>query len=103
MSYRWTVNVNEWGGRFVTYQLQYRNFHHTLVEVGWLILDNLDSHNLMSFHILTFDNLSESPLTEDIENEVPSSNGQRKDLEFQIALTYFCPSSLPNQSFTYRI
>lgn len=57
-------------GGAVAYHPQYLHFHHTLVEVGRLVLDNLDSNNLVRFHILTFDNLAESSLAENVENEV---------------------------------
>lgn len=47
-----------------TYQLQDCYFHHTLVEVRWLILYHLHRHDVMRPHILAFDDLSESSLTE---------------------------------------
>lgn len=57
-------------GGAVTHHPQYLHFHHTLVEVRRLVLDDLDSNNLVRFHILTFDNLAESSLTENVKNEV---------------------------------
>lgn len=61
---------NQIKGPRETYQIQHRYFHHTLVKVGGSVLDDLDSHHLLRLQILTFDDLSESTLAEDIENEV---------------------------------
>jgi hypothetical protein len=59
------------GGKI--YQVQHRNLHHTLVEVGRLILDDLDGHNLSGFQVLAFHDLSEGTLAQYIENEVSIS------------------------------
>ena len=53
-----------------TYQLENCHLHHTLVEVRWLVLDHLHSHNVMSFHVLTFHHLAECALAKDVENQV---------------------------------
>ena len=55
----------------VTYQLQYGHLHHTLVEVRWLVFDDLNCDNLVRLHVLAFHDLTKCSLTEDIENEVP--------------------------------
>jgi hypothetical protein len=55
----------------MTYQLQDCHLHHTLIEVGRLVLHNFDSHYLMCFHILTLHYLTECSLTENIKNQVP--------------------------------
>ena len=47
----------------MTYQIQHRNFHHTLVEIGSLVLDDFDSHYLSRFQVLTFYDLAEGTLT----------------------------------------
>jgi hypothetical protein len=44
-------------------QIQHRNFHHTLVEVGRLVLDDFDSHYFTRFQVLAFHNLAEGTLT----------------------------------------
>lgn len=53
-----------------TYQVQYRHFHHTLVEVCGPVLDDLDSDYFLCLQVLTFDNLAERSLTQHIQNEV---------------------------------
>lgn len=58
------------GITFLVQHPQYLHFHHTLVEVRRLVLYNLDSNNLVRFHILTFDNLAEGSLAENVKNEV---------------------------------
>lgn len=52
------------------YQFEDRHFHHTLIEVGGLVLDYLHGDNLMRLHILTLDNLAESTLSENIQDKV---------------------------------
>ena len=54
-----------------TYELKYRDFHGTLIEIGRLVLDDLDSDNLVCPDVLTLGDLTKSPLTEDIEDEIP--------------------------------
>ena len=51
-----------------TYKIQHGHFHHTLVEIGSSVLDDLDSHDFLSLEILTLDDLPECALAEDIEN-----------------------------------
>lgn len=52
------------------YQVKNRNFHHTLVEIGSPVLDDLDSHDLLRLQILTFDYLSERALAQDVQNQI---------------------------------
>lgn len=54
-----------------THQVQDRHFHHTLVEVRGLVLDDLDGHNLLRFQVLTLDDLSECSLSQHVQDEVP--------------------------------
>jgi hypothetical protein len=54
-----------------TYQFQNGHFHLTLIQIRWLVLDHLDSKELVRAHILTLDDLSECPLTEHIQDQVP--------------------------------
>lgn len=53
-----------------TYQIQHRHLHHTLVKVSRLVLDDLDRHHFLRFHILTFHHLSKCSLPQDVEDEV---------------------------------
>ncbi len=53
-----------------TYKLQYRNFHHALIEVCWLVLDNFNSDNLVRLRVLTLDDLTESTLTQNIQDQI---------------------------------
>jgi hypothetical protein len=55
---------------YTAHQLQYSYFHSTLIEVSRFVLDNLDSHDLVSPNVLAFRDLPESPLSENIENEI---------------------------------
>ena len=52
------------------YQIEDGHLHHTLIEVGSSVFDNFDSHNFLCSEILTFDDLSEGTLTENVENKV---------------------------------
>lgn len=54
-----------------TDQFQDGDFHHTLVEVSWLVLHHFHRHDFVSFHVLTLDYLSEGALPENIKNQVP--------------------------------
>lgn len=56
-----------------THQVQYRDLHHTLIEIGCPVLDHFDSHNFLRLEVLTLDNLTERSLSEYIENEVTVS------------------------------
>lgn len=58
------------GGGEIKYQIKHRNFHHTLVEVGRAVLDDLDGDNLLRLEILAFDDLAKSTLAQHIENKV---------------------------------
>jgi hypothetical protein len=49
-------------GDEMAYQIQDGDFHHALVEVGGLIFDNLNRHNLLGFQVLTFHDLTEGAL-----------------------------------------
>jgi hypothetical protein len=53
-----------------TYQVKYGHLHHTLVEVGRLILHHLHSHHFLGLEVLALHHLSESTLPEYIENQV---------------------------------
>lgn len=55
---------------FVTYQVQNRNLHHTLIEVSSAILHHLDGYNLLRLEVLAFHYLTEGSLAENIKNEV---------------------------------
>ena len=57
--------------QFTVQQIEYRNLHHTLVEIGSPILDNFDCHDLLGLQVLTFYNLTESALPKDVEYKVP--------------------------------
>lgn len=52
------------------YQVQNRDLHHTLVEVGRAIFDNLDGNNFLGLEVLTFDNLAKGTLAQNVENKV---------------------------------
>lgn len=54
-------NQKGWG--YMRYQIQHRNLHHTLVEVGSLVLDDFDSHHFSRFQVLAFHDLAEGTLT----------------------------------------
>lgn len=56
-----------------TYQIQDGHFHHTLIEVGCLVLDDLHGHDLLGLQVLTFHDLAEGTLTQNVENEVAVS------------------------------
>ena len=51
-------------------QIEDRHFHHTLVEVCCPILDDFDSHDFLCLQVLTFYDLTESALTQDIQDEI---------------------------------
>jgi len=55
----------------MTYQFKNGDFHLTLIEISRLILDYLDSKELMRPHILTLDDLPKSTLTKNIEDQIP--------------------------------
>jgi hypothetical protein len=53
-----------------TYQVENGHFHHTLIEIGCAIFDDLDSYHFLGFEILTLDDLAESTLTQHIQDEI---------------------------------
>jgi hypothetical protein len=55
------------------YQIEHRNLHHTLVEIGCAIFDDLDGHDLLGLEILAFDDLAKGALTQHIEDEIAIS------------------------------
>ena len=54
----------------ISYKIQHRDFHHTLVEVSCAILHHFHGDDLLCFQILAFHNLSESALAKHIQNEI---------------------------------
>ena len=54
-----------------THQIKHRHLHHTLVEVCCPVLDDLYCDNLLCLQILALDDLTESTLTKNIQDEVP--------------------------------
>lgn len=54
----------------IAHQIQDGNLHHTLVEVGGTVLDDLDGNNLLCLEVLALDDLSKGTLAQHIENEV---------------------------------
>ena len=55
---------------FSTYQIQDRDFHHTLVEIGRAVLDHLDRDNLLRLHVLALYHLAEGTLAKDVEDQI---------------------------------
>ena len=51
-------------------QVQHRDLHHTLVEVGCLVLHNLDRNHLLCLQVLALDDLTEGALTKNIQDQV---------------------------------
>jgi len=51
-------------------QVQHRDLHHTLIEVGCLVLHNLDRDHLLSFQVLALDYLTECTLTKNVQDQV---------------------------------
>lgn len=60
---------------FLVDQVEHGHLHHTLVEVGGFVLDDLDGDNFLGAQVLAFDDLAESALAEDIEDQVSVSVG----------------------------
>lgn len=54
------------------HQIQYSYLHLALVQICRFVLDNLDSDDIVRPEVLTFDNLTKGPLTENIEDQVPA-------------------------------
>lgn len=54
-----------------TYQFKDSHFHLTLVQVRWLVLDHLDSKELVRAHVLTLDDLAKCTLAEHVQDQVP--------------------------------
>ncbi len=53
-----------------TYQIKHRDFHHTLIEIGGPVLDNLYSDHLLCFQILAFHDLPKRTLPKHVKNEI---------------------------------
>ena len=70
LSCKTQVNEIERCAEITTDQFQDGNFHHALVEISGLVFNNLDRDYLMRLHVLTFDDLPESALTEYVEDQV---------------------------------
>lgn len=54
-----------------TYQIQDRDLHHTLVEVRSAVLNDLHSNHFLGLQILTFDDLAECSLTQNVQDQIP--------------------------------
>lgn len=52
------------------YQVQNRDFHHTLVEVRCFILDNFDGNHFLGSQVLALHNLAKGSLTQNVQNEI---------------------------------
>lgn len=62
------ANTSTWN----THKFEDGDFHHTLIEVSRLVLHDLHRHHLVGLHILTFDDLAERSLAENVQDEVPA-------------------------------
>jgi hypothetical protein len=71
------------------YQFQDGDFHLTLVQVCRLVLDHLDSEQLVRSHVLTLDDLPKSTLTKNIQDQIPKD--QLLPLHSCQKLTYHLP------------
>ena len=56
-------------------QIQNGDLHHTLVEIGSAVFDDLHGHNLLRLEILALDYLAKCTLAEDVKNQVPVPAG----------------------------
>jgi hypothetical protein len=65
-------NCHRWEETFVqvyrynAYQIEYRNFHHALVEISSPVFDNFDGNHFLSFKVLAFHYLPKCTLTKDV-------------------------------------
>lgn len=57
----------------LAHQVENGHLHHALIEVCRSILDNLHRDNLLCLQVLAFHNLTERPLTQNVENEITIS------------------------------
>jgi hypothetical protein len=62
---------SRWSKLCIAYQIQHRDFHHTLIEVRGLVFDDLDSHHFLRLQVLALHYLTKSTLAQHIENEIP--------------------------------
>ena len=53
-----------------THQIQDRNLHHALIEIGGTILDDLDCDYFLRLEVLAFNDLPECSLTKDIQDQI---------------------------------
>lgn len=53
-----------------THQIQDRNLHHALIEIGGTVLDDLDCDYFLRLEVLAFNDLPECSLTKDIEDQI---------------------------------
>lgn len=91
---------------FDPHQVQYRNFHHALVEVRRPVFDDLDGDDLLSFQVLALDDLAKGALSKNIQNEISIPIKMFSIVEKIIVKcgTHLCPaSSEPRMSLTYKI
>jgi hypothetical protein len=87
LSYRvWVhiISIIDCDRDLCTHQLEYRHFHGTLIEVSRLVLDHLDSDDLVRANVLAFCNLPKRPLSENIEDEVSGRTGGEKEVSIMI-------------------
>lgn len=67
------IKSGTWEGTGRAYQVQDRNLHHTLVKVRRPVLNDLDGDHLLRLQVLALNDLTESALPKDIENEITVS------------------------------
>lgn len=68
------LRVCEWRSRYLivwAYQIEDRNLHHTLIEIGCSVLYYLHSDDLLCFEVLAFDDLTECTLTQHVQDQIP--------------------------------
>lgn len=81
-----------------------------MVEIGGLVFDHFNRDYLLGLEVLTFDDLTEGPLAQYIQNEISISGPTVSELR-AVGLkkkhggwTYLWPaSSLPKISLTYKM
>lgn len=78
----------------VSYQIKDGNLHHTLVEIGSTVLDDLNCDHLLCLEILALDNLAESALAQDVQNKITIPVTMVRDKHIMESYTaYLWPAS----------
>ncbi len=76
------------------YQFQNGDFHHGLIKIRRLVLDDLDGTNALGLDVLALDHLAKRSLAEQIEDLIPDQSDQIGSWKKNVLLAFLVAQNI---------